>query len=201
MEQQRHRSGAGRRRRRKQRSSEQRAPVEPILIAARRPNSPLVARAPAAISAAPKPPKGSEGRKLAEAEAKPARVEPEAAPRRAARIVQIPRADADEQERQRLRLLDRLMAAETRGAISRTANEYAEAGFVFPEEQPVQLQLLEHFDEERARVAIETLGRLIAEQPPFKRPLLEQRLRRLEEYADEPLTRDAAAELRRAIRV
>jgi len=200
MEQQRHRSGGGRRRRRNKRSTEQRAPVEPVLIAARRPNSPLVARAPAAISAAPKPARSSEAKKRLD-NGKPVRAEAEPVQRRTARIVQVTRTDTDAEERERLRLLDRLMAAETRGAISRTAEDYVKAGFAFPEEQPVQLQLLEHFDEEHARDAISTLTRLIGQEAPFKRPVLEQRLRRLEEYADEPQTREAAAELRRAIRV
>ncbi len=92
------------------------------------------------------------------------------------------------------------MASETRGAITRAADDYVLAGFEFPAEQQVQLQLLEHFDEERARSAIEVLARLFSSEPPQKKPILEQRLRRLEEYADEPATRDAAAELRRAIR-
>jgi hypothetical protein len=119
---------------------------------------------------------------------------------RSARIVSIARGDTDAKERDRQRLMDRLMASETRGAISRSADEYTRAGFDFPEEQAVQLQLLEHFDEERARGAIEVLSRLIAREVPLKKPILEQRLRRLEEYADEPSTRSAAAELRRAIR-
>jgi hypothetical protein len=119
---------------------------------------------------------------------------------RSARIVQVSRGDADGRERERLRLMDRLMCSETRGAITRAANEYAQAGFEFPAEQPVQLQLLEHFDEESARGAIEVLKNLIVTEPPLKKPILEQRLRRLEEYAEEPATRAAAAELRRAIR-
>lgn len=197
MYQQRQKPGGGRRRRRKQRSSESRAAVEPILIAARRPNAPLVARAPAAMSAAPKSvrpatPKPTNG--------KAARPEAEPAPRRTARIVQVTKTDHDDRERQRLRLLDRLMAAETRGAITRTADELAREGFELPAEQPVQLQLLDHFDEERARAAIEVLSALVEKEPAFKRPVMEQRLRRLEEYAEDPGVREAAAELRRAIR-
>jgi hypothetical protein len=160
----------------------------------------LVARAPAAISAAPKPPRAVDAKKKSD-NGKPECTEPEPVQRRTARIVQVTRTDTDAEERERLRLLDRLMAAETRGAISRTADDYVRAGHGFPEEQPVQLQLLEHFDEEHARAAIVSLTRLLGQEPPFKRPVLEQRLRRLEEYADEPQTREAAAELRRAIRV
>jgi len=92
------------------------------------------------------------------------------------------------------------MGCEGRGAVSRAANEYREAGFDFPREQEVQLQLLEHFDEERARDAIAVLAELLEDQAPIKKPVFEQRLRRLEEYADEPATRAAAARLRRGIR-
>lgn len=199
MYQQRQKPGGGRRRRRKQRSSEPRAAAEPILIAARRPNAPLVARAPAAMSAAPKSARPSALKARTE-EAPPQRPEPEPAPRRTARIVQVTKTDADDRERQRLRLLDRLMAAETRGAITRAADELSREGFDLPVEQPVHLQLLEHFDEERARGAIEVLATLVAKEAPYKRPLLEQRLRRLEEYAEDTEVKNAAAELRRAIR-
>ncbi len=109
-------------------------------------------------------------------------------------------APADEGERLRLRLLDRVMMSEGRGAITRAVEEYATAGFEFPEEQAVQLQLLEHFDEARARGAIDVLTRLLLLQPVGKRPVLEQRLRRLEENADEATTREAAAALRRTLR-
>jgi hypothetical protein len=219
MDGQRHRSGNGRRRRRKSRS-EPRAHVEPILIAARRPNSPLIAtseRGVAAASAAParrgwtgpapepKPEARQTNGSGHEAAATngssvelPATVV--ARRERSARIVQVTRGDADGKERERLRLMDRLMASETRGSITRAADDYARAGFEFPEEQPVQLQLLEHFDEERAREAIGALAKLFANESPMKKPILDQRLRRLEEYADEPATRAAAADLRRAIR-
>lgn len=202
MYQQRQKPGGGRRRRRKQRSSEPRAAIEPVLIAARRPNAPLLARAPAAISAAPKSVRPAPS-KPEPVNGKPVRAAAsEAAPvqRRAARIVQVTKTDADERERLRLRLLDRLMAAETRGAITRAADELARESFELPAEQPVQLQLLEHFDEERARAAITTLTALVAKAPAFKRPVMEQRLRRLEEYAEDASVRSAAAELRRAIR-
>ena len=92
------------------------------------------------------------------------------------------------------------MMSEGRGAISRAAREYREAGFEFPLDQEVQLRLLEQFDEDRAREAIDTLTELLQQQEPIKKPVLEQRLRRLEEYAEEEATREAAAALRRAIR-
>ncbi len=157
------------------------------------------------------------GRKLAVASAAPAHAvpprnaeSPDAAPKpkrkgaagqkRTARIVQVATGERDDREKQRLKLLDRLMLCQGRGAISRAAEEYREAGFDFPEQQDVQLQLLEHFNEARAREAVTVLQRLLQKEPPIKRPVLDQRLRRLEEYADEPATREQAAALRRSIR-
>jgi hypothetical protein len=195
MEHQRQRAGGGRRRRRKQRQNQPRTVAEPILIAARRPNAPFVARAPQSAlgpTVAPAPePKPDNG---VPSPAKPP------APRRSARIVQVVKNDADERERERRRLLDRIMASETRGAITRTTDDYLRGGFELPAEQPFQLQLLEHFDEEKARCAVDVLTLLLAKDAPYKRPILEQRLRRLEEYGEDPSTRAAAAELRRAIR-
>jgi hypothetical protein len=92
------------------------------------------------------------------------------------------------------------MTSEGRGAISRAAREYEAAGFDFPDEQAVQLQLLEHFDEGRALRALESLAVLVRKEPPLKLPIFEQRLRRIEEYAEELATRDAAAALRRTLR-
>ena len=170
--------------------------AEPILIAARRPNAPLLARAKSAVSAE-RPAPAIEPKLDAPKSRSP---QPEPEKRRSARIVQVSKGDADARERERQRLLDRLMASETRGAITRTADDYLKAGFELPAEQPVQLQLLEHFDEEHARGAVSVLTSLIARETPFKKPILEQRLRRLEEYGEESATRLAAAELRRAIR-
>jgi hypothetical protein len=120
--------------------------------------------------------------------------------RRTARIVQLDGKPLDEREIERRRLLQRLLDCEGRSAISRAAEAYLEAGFEFPEDQEVQLQLLEHFNEDRARAAVNVLQVIMAREAPKKRPVFEQRLRRLEEYADELVTREAAATLRRAIR-
>ncbi len=183
------------------------------MIAARRPNSPLLAAKPArgtvAASATPAAsPRAAQAEALgpdaadATLPATPATVVRgnERPQRRSARIVQLRSTETDERETQRRRLLDRLMSSEGRGAISRAASDYREAGFEFPEEQEVQLQLLEHFNEELACAAVDVLARLLADATPIKRPVLEQRLRRLEEYADDPATREAAATLRRTIR-
>ncbi len=202
MQGQRQKPKGGRQRRSKSRT-ESRAPADPILIAARRPNSPLIATASShrsvAASARPSQKAPTRARGLAERDQPGRRPQPPAE-RRAARIVQLNGGNADANEKQRLRLLDRLLLSEGRGAISRAANEYRDAGFQFPEEQAVQLKLLEHFDENCAREALDTLSRLLTQQPPLQRPVLEMRLRRLEEYADDPDTREAAGALRRAIR-
>jgi len=136
------------------------------------------------------------------AEAVPPEPAPAAAPpaRRSARIVAAPSPTADAARVQRERLLARFMASEGRAMISRSADECRRAGVEFPLEQAVQLQLLEHVDEAQAREAIAALGQLLVAEPPRKRPILEQRLRRLEDGADEEATRSAAAELRRALR-
>lgn len=198
MDGQRQRSG-GRKRRRKSRPEAKSAP-EPVLIAARRPNSPLLSsRNGKGVVAASAVPGRRAEKRVSEpcAQSDPLAHQPE---KRAARIVRLPAGDRDAAEQRRLRLLERLMVSDGRGAITRAANEYTQEGFVFPEEQEVQLQLLEHFDEEHARNAITILSRLLLRSDPIKKPVLDQRLRRLEEYADDPTIREAAAALRRSIR-
>jgi hypothetical protein len=178
---------------------------EPILIAARRPNAPAARpkRRFIAASAAPRPSQqskvvdGSHEPRNTISDAPPA---DDAAPRRAARIVQVQAAGPDDREKQRLRLIDRLLRSEGRVAITRAAREYEAAGFDFPIAQDVQLQLLEHFDEDCAHRAICHLTQLLSQEAPIKRPLFEQRLRRLEEFADDAETRQAAAGLRRTVR-
>ncbi len=92
------------------------------------------------------------------------------------------------------------MASDGRIAITRTARDYRQAGFEFPLEQGVMLQLLEHIDESLALSAIHALSRLLETEAALKRPVLEQRLRRLEEYAEDAQLREAAATLRRTLR-
>lgn len=122
------------------------------------------------------------------------------AQRRSARIVASASPSADTARVERERLLARLVASEGRAMITRAANECQRAGIEFPLEQAVQLQLLEHVDEAFARAAMDALGRIFSAEAPTKRPILEQRLRRLEDTADEEATRSAAAELRRSLR-
>ncbi|HEY5958781.1 MAG TPA: hypothetical protein VIV60_19605 [Polyangiaceae bacterium] len=186
----------------------------PVLIAARRPNAPDARpkRRFIAASAAPSmqraasdldlPTLEGEARLEQTSNARPGEESGDDVVRRraAARIVQLPTAGPDDREKLRLKLIDRLLHSEGRVAITQAARELESAGFEFPVAQDVQLQLLEHFDESRAHQAICQLTELLNDEAPIKRPLFEQRLRRLEEFADDAETRQAAADLRRTVR-
>ena len=119
--------------------------------------------------------------------------------KRAARIVTGAVA-VDEAELERRHLLSRVLGSVTPGAVTRAANAYQKAGFSFPAEQPVQLKLLEHADEAVVCGALEVLTALLDEQSPIMLPVFEQRLKRLEEGAENADTRARAAELRRVLR-
>lgn len=99
---------------------------------------------------------------------------------------------------ERERLLEKLRNAEGRAAITRAASELKSAGYE-PEadDQEAFLQLLEHTDESVVQSAIEELLRILAVHPPRRFAVLESRLRRLEELADDPTTQRSAARLRR----
>jgi hypothetical protein len=119
--------------------------------------------------------------------------------RNGARIVPTSQT-TDPRELERERLLQRVLIAEGRLSITRAAELYAEAGFEFPHTQDVWLQLLEHNDEQHVQHAIERLTSILEEEPPLRRAVLESRLRRIEEYADEHATQRTAAELRRILK-
>lgn len=119
--------------------------------------------------------------------------------KRAARIVGAPVA-ADETELERRHLLSRLLESEGPAAVTRAANAYRKGGFSFPDEQAVQLKLLEHSDEAEVCAALGVLTALLDQQPPIQLPVFEQRLKRLEEDAEDTETRARAAELRRVLR-
>jgi hypothetical protein len=104
----------------------------------------------------------------------------------------------DEKAIERERLLERLRTAEGRPAITRAANELKKAGHQpAPDDQDAFLQLLEHTDEEVVQSAIEELGRILTLEPVKRFTVLESRLRRLEELADDPATQASARRLRR----
>jgi hypothetical protein len=225
------RTGNSRRRRRKAKANKNnKVSVEPVLIAARRPDSPLIRNGSRNVIASAQPKRLAvvhlNGAAASEAGTLPAVALSSAsvtaasvsgivedAPlevprhnsngngkRRDVRIVHVGNHSVDTDERRR-RLLDRLVRAEGRSAISRVADDLSDGNFGIPKEQELQLQLLEHENEERAREAVFIIAELLQREPPIKRPILDQRLRRLEEYAEDPITRDAAAALRKSIRL
>jgi hypothetical protein len=120
--------------------------------------------------------------------------------RTGARIIASPSGPRDPDEIERERLLDRVLVAEGRPSISRAVEDFLEAGFSLPSaQQEVWLQVLEHNDETRVTEAINNLSKILAEEEPKRRKVLESRLRRIEEFADEPSTKRAATDLRRVL--
>jgi hypothetical protein len=109
----------------------------------------------------------------------------------------VPNADPKTAERQKL--LGRLLNAEGRPGVSKAADDFLRAGFTFPEEQDVFLQLLEHTNEDHVRSALDALTSILAGELPKRRAVLESRLRRIEQFAEEPSTRAAAERLRRRV--
>jgi len=124
---------------------------------------------------------------------------PAALPKNTARIVLPPVPDADPKHAERRKLLGKVLTAKGPASISKAADAFVAAGFIFPDDQETHVQLLEHVDEERVREAISKLTTIFAGELPKRRPVIEQRLRRIEDQADEPDTRDMAAALRRML--
>ena len=124
--------------------------------------------------------------------------EPPTAPR-LAKIVSLPPRAVDPQSLLREKLLSRLLAAEGSAAVARAAREHARAGFAFPADQDVCVKLLDHPDEDRVREAMTTLAQVFAASLPRRRAVLEARLRRLEDDAEEPATREQATALLRIL--
>lgn len=257
MEGQRERTSSRRRQRRKSKSSRGKVPLEPVLIAARRPDSPLLRNGFRNVIASAEPKRSglasvqltdafsspaansralslddtvqpsqsgasdgsvsfdesaagqrSTGSGAFDASAAPAmdgvdRTEtprPDGVRRRAVRIVKVAEQALAPDNREQ-RLLDRLVRSQGRSAISRAADDLWDSKFVAPRQQEVQIQLLEHENEHRARDAVFVMAELLQRESPIQRPVLDQRLRRLEEFAEDPITRDAARALRRSMRV
>lgn len=240
---QRERTSSRRRQRRKSKTPRNKVVIEPELIAARRPDSPLlkngfhnvVASAspkhsqrivtmssalPAAVATeahalddTPMPPFASNGSPATNGVAHAADGgadngevnigsgdEKSTVRRRAVRIVKAADSAIGPGNREQ-QLLDRLVRSQGRGAISRAADDLWDSKFTVPKRQEIQIQLLEHENEQRARDAVFAMAELLQREAPIKRPVLDQRLRRLEEWAEDPITRDAAGALRRSMRV
>lgn len=115
------------------------------------------------------------------------------------RIVLPPAPTTDPRTSQRRQLLAKLLSATGPLAISKVADEFVAEGFTFPEDQEIYLQLLEHTSEGLVRDAMQGLSRMLAGQLPKRKPVLDQRLRRIEEHAEDSSTRDAASSLRRVL--
>ncbi len=116
--------------------------------------------------------------------------------RQGARIIAKPTSSTDPEELERQRLVDRLLAAEGRAAITEAELAHRQGGFTLPNEQSMWLQLLEHREDVIVRRAIEGLAALLEEEEPARLTVLNSRLRRLAEYAEETQTQKAAVELR-----
>jgi hypothetical protein len=95
--------------------------------------------------------------------------------------------------------LARLLDAEGRSAVVRAVDDLERAGFALPGSQAVHLQLLEHTDEARVRGSLRALAALLETEPPARRVLLEARLRRVEERADDAETSLLAEAVRRRL--
>lgn len=115
------------------------------------------------------------------------------------RIVLAPPPPSDPKVAERQRLLSKLLLAEGRPGVSKAADDFLEAGFTLPDDQDVWLQMLEHADESRVCEAIRALGALLVGEQPKRRAVLESRLRRIEQFAEDAETREGAADLRRKV--
>ncbi|MCL2822362.1 MAG: hypothetical protein FWD57_00035 [Polyangiaceae bacterium] len=117
----------------------------------------------------------------------------------AARIVLPPNPDADPRNAERRQLLGKFLTATGSASISHAANAFLAAGFEFPVDQETHVQMLEHSDEHLVLESINKLVSILAGELPKRRPIIEQRLRRIEDQADGENTRLAAAALRRML--
>lgn len=115
-------------------------------------------------------------------------------------MVSVPvRGAGDERESERSTLVAKLVASEGRVAVHRAVHAIERAGFDVPDEQEAYVQLLEHADEARVRGALEALVRLLDDEAPKRRTLLDSRVRRIEDLAEDASTRELAGTLRRKI--
>ena len=95
------------------------------------------------------------------------------------------------------RLVAALLAADGAEPVRRAVSALELAGHTVPRQQDTLLRMLQHPDERRVRAAIDAFAGLFDAHAPERRTILEARLRRLEELADDVETREAATALRR----
>jgi hypothetical protein len=120
--------------------------------------------------------------------------EPPPAAERSKKVVSVPSRE-DPRGPEREKRLAKLLAAEGRAAVTKAADDFTGAGFELPGEQESMLKLLDHDRDAQVRWALEGLARLLDAEPPHRRKVLEARLRRLEESADDAEVRALAGSL------
>jgi len=123
---------------------------------------------------------------------------PAVAERPAKKVVSVPNRE-DPRGPERQKRLGKLLAAEGRAAVTKAADDFTNAGFELPDEQEVMLKLLDHSQDDRICAALTALVRLLGEEPVQRRTVLEARLRRLEEHADDAEVRTLATSLRKQL--
>jgi hypothetical protein len=124
--------------------------------------------------------------------------EPPPADRPSKKMVVVPSRE-DPREPERSKRLAKLLAAEGRTLVTKAADDFVRAGFELPDEQEVMLKLLDHGDDERVKGALEALDRLLREEAPQRKTVLDARLRRLEDDAEDASVRDLAGSIRRSL--
>lgn len=100
---------------------------------------------------------------------------------------------------ERERMVAALLVASDRTSVTRTTEALLSAGHDIPDTQEAHLQVLEHSDEQRVRASLAALDVILSREPAKRRPVLEQRLKRIEEFAEDRATRESAAALRRKL--
>jgi hypothetical protein len=125
-------------------------------------------------------------------------LEPTTVERPTKKVVTVPSRE-DPRGPERDKRLAKLLSAEGRAAVTKAAEDFANAGFEFPREQEVMLKLLDHDRDERVRGALEALATLLEDEPPQRRAVLDARLKRLEGDADDEEVRALAGSLRKKI--
>jgi hypothetical protein len=115
------------------------------------------------------------------------------------KMVALRPLETDPTTMEKRRLLFAITYAEGRSSIQKAIDAYLAAGFPIPDSQEFHIQMLEHSDESLVRESLDRLCALLAKEPPQRRPVMDQRARRLEQFAEEPATRESACALRRKL--
>jgi hypothetical protein len=96
--------------------------------------------------------------------------------------------------------LKRLRNAMDKSEVVAAVADYLEVDGELPREPDALLSVLQHPDETLVRKAISLLKEIVAERPFKRGELLRQRLRKVEDLAEEPETATLASELRHMIK-